>query len=262
MKLGDVGNDVHEWRIFLEGEENAALPGDPRVFTAAVHNATVAYQKSRGLVPDGKVGPAVRAALGKPKRELLAAVRFDTRAIRYVEAASWSRDVGPVHKNLVALHCMEAAEASTTAEGCAGWFAGLRGPAPKTSAHYCLDDDSIIRCVPEDRIAWHAPGVNTRAIGIELAGYARQTRDEWFDDFSLRMLLLAAALTADICRRRAIPILFLDPVSVKNGLAGITTHANVTKAYPEKGSHTDPGPSFPIADFLRFTSDAFNSALA
>jgi murein L,D-transpeptidase YcbB/YkuD len=88
MKLGDVGNDVHEWRIFLEGEENAALPGDPRVFTPAVHNATVAYQKSRGLVPDGKVGPAVRAALGKPKRELLAAVRFDERAIRYVEAVS------------------------------------------------------------------------------------------------------------------------------------------------------------------------------
>lgn len=123
-------------------------------------------------------------------------------------------------------------------------------------SHNCIDADSVICCVPPERIAWHAPGANRRGIGIELAGYARQTRAQWLDDFSLRMLMLAAELTAYLCERFGIPVAFIGAEHVKRGAAGITTHAEVTKAFPGKGTHWDPGPHFPVSEYLRFVTDA------
>lgn len=254
MKLGDAGIDVSAWRLVLELDD-ADLLGPSNIFDPSTHNATVAWQAARGLKADGVVGEKTRAAINV---EVIARpqVLFDLRSMPFVEAAHWSRGIGAVPKNLIVLHSMEAAEASTTAENVAAWFAGLRGPAPRTSAHYCCDADSVICCVPPERIAWHAPGANGRGIGIEMAGYARQSRAQWLDDFSLRMLMLTAELTAYLCDRFAIPIAFIGAEHVKRGASGITTHAEVTKAYPDKGTHWDPGPHFPVAEYLRFTTDA------
>jgi len=254
MRLGDAGADVAAWRFVLE-DDDFDLSGPSNIFDPSVHNATVAWQAARHLRADGVVGEKTRAAINV---EVIARpqVLFDPEALVYVEAANWQRNVGAVAKNLVVLHSMEATEASTTAENVAAWFAGKRGAAPRTSAHYCVDADSVICCVPPERIAWHAPGVNGRGIGVELAGYARQSRAQWLDDYSLRMLLLAAELTAYLCERFGIPTAFIGAEHIKRGAPGITTHAEVTKAFPEKGTHWDPGPHFPVSDFLRFTTDA------
>lgn len=168
----------------------------------------------------------------------------------YIEAANWTRN-GPdnkplsVSKRLIVVHCMEAAETHGTAESVAAWFAGKRGEAPKTSAHYCVDDNGIVCCVPSDRVAWHAPGANSDGIGVELAGYARQTHDEWLDPYSRAMLMQAARLLAALSLKHDIPLTFVGEPNVLAGHHGVTTHAIISHAY-KKSTHTDPGPGFPM----------------
>lgn len=148
---------------------------------------------------------------------------------------------------LVVLHDMEAAESVRTAENVAAWFAGPH--APQASAHYCVDSDSIVQCVREEDEAWHAPPVNPCSIGIEHAGYARQTEAEWRDAYSTAMMLASARLVADICARHGIPVVYVDEEGLRRGESGITTHASVSRAF-RKSTHTDPGKGFPLAWYL------------
>jgi len=124
--------------------------------------------------------------------------------------------------------------------------AGQPSPA---SWHYSADADSICQSVLEGDTAFHAPGASHRAIGIELSGRARQTADEWDDDFSTRMLDHVAQLVAAICRRWTLPIAFVDAEGLRRGDRGITTHAAVSKAWG-KSSHWDPGEHFPMERFV------------
>ncbi len=61
--------------------------------------------------------------------------------------------------DLIVIHTMEMEEKGDTAEHCALWF---RNPAAKVSAHYCVDADSIVQCVRDQDVAWHAPGSEPR----------------------------------------------------------------------------------------------------
>jgi peptidoglycan hydrolase-like protein with peptidoglycan-binding domain len=247
LRLGMIGPDVAAWRTIL-ALSGYALEGPEDVFTPSVHNATVAWQRARELTADGIVGLKTRDAIGTGAATRSPPV-FDPTRIPYLEAANWSRSIGPQPKRLIVLHSIEAPEASTLAENTAAWFAGQRGAPPNTSAHYCVDDDSIVCCVRPELIAWHAPGANQYGIGIEHAGYARQSRAEWQDTFSTRMLGLSAQLTAWLCKRFAIPVVELGPRELVAEKSGITTHAAVTKAWG-KSTHTDPGPDFPMARYL------------
>lgn len=164
--------------------------------------------------------------------------------IPFVEARHYLRDVPRTLIDLIVLHSMEAPEKGTRAEACARYFANLP-PTRKASAHYCVDSDSIVQCVPHDRVAYHAPGANARGIGIEHAGYARQSRAEWLDDFGVAMLTRSAALTATLCKRWSIRAAFVDAVGLLAGHRGITTHAEVSRAF-KRSTHWDPGPHFPM----------------
>lgn len=254
MKLGDAGPDVMAWRVVLL-RDGYDLTGEADAFNHSVHNATVGWQKARGIQGDGLVGYATRALVDQPPLPRPPPI-FDPGKVPFIEATNWSRAVPPQPKSVIVLHSMEYREASTSAEWCARYFAGLEGKAPPCSAHYCVDDDSVVGCVPPDRIAWHAPGANRQGIGIEHAGYARQSRQQWLDDFSLRMLMLSAQLTAHLCKRFGIPVQFIVADHLRRGAHGITTHAECTKAWPDKGSHTDPGMFFPLADYMRFVVEA------
>lgn len=172
-------------------------------------------------------------------------------AIPYREAENWTRVGAPPRKKLIVLHCMEYPEKPDSAEWCARYFAGLEGRAPRASAHACVDSDSIVQCVPWDQIAWHAPGANTTGIGIEHAGYGKQSLADWMDAYSQSMLDLSAWLAAELCTKFQIPIDFVDASELLAGAAGITTHAEVTRAW-RRSTHTDPGIGFPIGDYLRF----------
>jgi N-acetyl-anhydromuramyl-L-alanine amidase AmpD len=172
-------------------------------------------------------------------------------AIPYVEAANWSRSVPPQPKWWIVLHCMEWPEKPDSAEWCAGFFRDQKTDGvTRTSAHACVDSDSIVQCVPWDRVAWHAPGANQFGIGIEHAGFVRQNASGWSDAYSQRMLDLSAWLVAELCDEYAIPVEFVDAAGLLQKKRGITTHEQVSKAW-KKSTHGDPGGDFPIETYVR-----------
>lgn len=120
----------------------------------------------------------------------------------------------------------------------------------KKSWHYAVDRDEITQSVKLEDIAWHAPGANSNGIGVELVAKASSTN--WEDEYSVTQLGLAADLFAALVVKFDIPTVYLDSnalVPAGNGARGITTHAAVSLAF-KKSSHTDPGPMFPIDDFV------------
>jgi N-acetyl-anhydromuramyl-L-alanine amidase AmpD len=148
--------------------------------------------------------------------------------------------------DLIVIHTMEMDEKGDTAETCAQWF---RNPAAKVSAHYCVDADSIVQCVRDQDIGWHAPGANHDGIGIEHAGRAKQTGRDWSDAYSTAMLERSAGLVADLCRTYKIPVTWLYAADLRAGKRGITTHKAVSDAF-KRSSHWDPGPGFPAERYL------------
>ncbi len=120
----------------------------------------------------------------------------------------------------------------------------------KSSIHFNVDADSTTQSVHETDIANHAPGVNPISLGIELSGRSRQTPEEWDDVYSRTMLARAANLDAALAIRWAIPIVFVPAAGIIAKQRGITTHAEVAKAFPGKTNHTDPGPHFPMPRFI------------
>lgn len=166
---------------------------------------------------------------------------------KVIEAANWSRQIGPQRKRWLVLHSMETAEKGDSAELVARYFARA---TTRASAHYCIDNDSIVQCVPPELVAWHAPGANMLGIGLEHAGYARQTPAQWSDSYSDAMLDLSARVAAELVHHFAIPVEFVGHSGLRAHRAGITLHSEVTKAWPDRGSHTDPGAGFPLNRYL------------
>ncbi|MFF0481062.1 N-acetylmuramoyl-L-alanine amidase [Streptomyces sp. NPDC004435] len=149
---------------------------------------------------------------------------------------------------MIVVHDMEAPEGPKTAENVARWFSTLPASS-KASAHVCVDNDSTVRCVADGDRAWHAPGANSDGLGIELAGYARQSRAEWLDQYSKGVLENAAKVVAGWCAKHKIPAVKLTASELKAGKRGICGHRDVSAAYRQT-DHTDPGPNFPWDYFL------------
>jgi N-acetyl-anhydromuramyl-L-alanine amidase AmpD len=244
LARGMRGDDVAAWERQLIHDGHSLGPwGADGVFGNATHNATVAWQAAHGLPATGIVDAATMAAAVTTP-----VVPVPTEApIAFVEARNFTH-ANRTAVDWIVLHSMEAPESATTAEDVARWFAGPN--APRASAHYCVDVDSIVQCVRDEDVAWHAPGANSKGIGIEHAGYARQSFEEWRDAYSSTMLARSAALVARLCRKWNIPAEFVDRNGLLAGTRGITTHNEVTWAFHES-THTDPGPYFPIEDYVR-----------
>jgi len=175
----------------------------------------------------------------------------DEPGIPYLPArnagAGGNRNLERKRVDLLVIHTMEAPEKPKTARAVAQWFAGPN--APKASAHWNVDADEIVQSVLERHIAWHAPGANGSGIGIEHAGYARQTEAQWLDAYSLSTLSRSAWLAARICKRWNIPVQRLSITDLRAGHRGFCGHVDVSKAWG-KSTHTDPGPNFPWSRYL------------
>lgn len=157
--------------------------------------------------------------------------------------------IAPVR--LIVLHTAEVPETATSAEAVASYFRnpiGPRGPVT-ASAHFCVDNNSVVQCVAEVDTAFAAPGANHDGIQIEMSGRAAQTAAEWDDAYSRELLERTAALVAELCERHDVPAVYVDEAGLLSGERGITTHAAVSKAW-KKSTHTDPGKSFPMGKFL------------
>jgi len=154
---------------------------------------------------------------------------------------------------LIIVHDMEAPETDKTAENVARNFAATDR---KASAHYNIDNNSIVCSVKPDDTAWAAPGANADGIQLEHAGYAKQRVEDWMDPYSLSELKLSAQLTAELCRKYNLPVEFVDSKGLKAGRKGITTHKAVSDAYG--GDHWDPGPGFPMDLYLSMVKGEAN----
>lgn len=155
-------------------------------------------------------------------------------------------------------HSMESPEKGTTAEDVARFFQNIpNDPKKWASAHMNFDNNSRVRCVHDKDVAYGAPGVNHNGIHAEHAGYARQSRFEWLDVYSLAMLQLSAQTCAAYCLAYNLPIRFAVAADLAAGgprMRGITTHWEVTKSKIKPGDHTDPGAGFPMDLYLQYVA--------
>lgn len=167
---------------------------------------------------------------------------------------------GPKNRKvrLIVIHTMESQEKPGTAKQVAKWFSGPT--APKSSAHFCVDNKDIVRVVEDDDIAWAAPGANSDGLHIEIAGSARQTKGQWRDEYTLACLDRAAEVAAKWCLKYKIPVRHLNLNQVVDGKTkGFIGHVDATRAFPHlKGDHTDPGKNFPWKLFLEKVTEAIN----
>jgi hypothetical protein len=115
-------------------------------------------------------------------------------------------------------------------------------------AHYVVDPGEIIACCDEDSWCWHAPP-NPGSIGIELCDVVDGDPARWADADHQAMLALAAALTADICRRRGIPGVHIGASELLGGAHGVAGHVDVSEAW-HQSDHHDPGDGFPWDQFI------------
>lgn len=157
----------------------------------------------------------------------------------------------------IVIHSTEGSEGPTAAENGAA-YDKIRTDG--TSTHLFIDSNSAVQEVRfTDRA--HAARFHGNEIGIqiELCGLAGQTWTQWHDAASTAELRLAAKEVAAICKEYSIPVRRLSVAEVRAAYynaagarpKGICSHYDVTRAYPEDGgTHTDPGPNYPWAEFL------------
>lgn len=133
----------------------------------------------------------------------------------------------------------------------AGWFHTWDKAA---SAHYVVDPTTIIKCLHDNQVAYHAPP-NTGTLGIEQTDSSNHdSSDVWLKGDHLKMLKLSAALVAAKCKAYNVPVVWLSVADLKAGKRGITSHNNVSLAWHQT-THTDPG-EFPAADFIEMVKAA------
>lgn len=109
--------------------------------------------------------------------------------------------------------------------GAISWFAN---PASKVSAHFVLREDGAeaMQMVHLDKKAWHAVKLNSRSIGIEMAGFAAKgfADAEW---------IAAARVVAWLLKEYKLPVQW-----AKKGVGpGFTSHYDLGAS---GGGHTDP----------------------
>ena len=167
--------------------------------------------------------------------------QFPVMKARFFREVTERRNV-----RLIVIHSMEAPEKGETAENIARFF---QHPEKETSAHLCIDNNSIVQCVFDNDVAFAAPGANNDGIQLELAGFARQTREDWMDPFSILVQENAAEAAAQYCLKYNIPIKHLTDEELRTGQKGIIGHVQATNVF-KKSDHTDPGAGFPWDHFL------------
>lgn len=175
---------------------------------------------------------------------------LDLDALPVIRAA---HDSGqrPTAPTMVVIHTAENSEGSTAAEGVALFFA-VDVPG-RGSAQLSVDDDSAVRCLPDDVIPWAAGEGDANRVGlhVEISGRAGQTSGEWDDEFSRAALQNTADLVRQWCARYGIRAERITADRLRNGeRGGICGHADYHDAYPVGDVRTDPGGEFPWARFL------------
>lgn len=139
---------------------------------------------------------------------------------------------------LIVLHSTVGPTRPGSAEGVARFFASETN---KTSAHYVVDAGAVVQCVHDHVVAYHC-GYNQDSIGVEMCDDPsdKRGRARWDDTDHLRLERRTARLVAELCLAYDIRPYFVGALALKLGVKGITTHAEMSKAF-KASTHWDPG---------------------
>lgn len=144
----------------------------------------------------------------------------------------------------------------------------FRSASAGGSAHYVVDPAETVQAAYDSVICWHAPP-NPGSLGIEMCdipgpvpndppGSARwkaaRRSWRWARPEQQAMLKRTAELTAHLCLAYDVPIVWVDALRLRGGGHGITTHAEVSKAFGQS-THWDPG-FWPRRRFMRLVRKA------
>lgn len=159
-------------------------------------------------------------------------------------------DSGPRSRDSVKLIVLHSTEGGTALSN-ANWFAN---PRSEGSANMVVDDSFAYRTLPDLVVPWAAPGANTQGWHMEHCGYARWSRADWLShDLMLRR---SAYKVAKRCKAFSVPPRWVGPLGIRLGRKGLTTHRDVSYAYPVQaraaGFHVDPGLGFPRDVYLDY----------
>lgn len=206
----------------------------------------------------GVMERALDALAPGPKEATVALVRGEPGITRQAYHTSYGTNEPPLHR--IVIHTAECPCEPGVTDGIGTYFASSGSGG---SAHYGTDPSKEGHWVHEKVIAWHAPP-NQYSVGIEIAGRASFTPTQWKSANVQLALLRAAARTADLVHRYGLPVVWLSPHDLLAGRRGITGHVCVSQAW-HQSNHTDPGPNFPIAQFLTLVHhflDGLNGTVA
>lgn len=116
------------------------------------------------------------------------------------------------------------------------------------SAHYVVDCDRVVRCLPDHTVAYHAPP-NLHSLGVEQCDWSKGKASRWRNAAHRAMLKRSARLVARLCDKYDIPKRHVGPAQLRRGERGICAHYDVTHAWHQT-THTDPD-DFPWGTFLQ-----------
>lgn len=133
------------------------------------------------------------------------------------------------------------------------WF-GNAASGVQTSAHFMVDPAETIRMLSDNVVAYHVgPAANGFTLGIEQAGYARLTRDEWTTPAGLTQLRKVGALIAELAAAHGIPLRWATDDQIRAAArgvpGGVCFHDDIHRVLGGT-THTDPMPHYP-ADLLQ-----------
>lgn len=151
--------------------------------------------------------------------------------------------------SVIVIHTTDGSERPTSAEDGAAYD---KTRTDGTSTHFFVDSTGVVQEleISDEAHAARAHG-NDIGIQIEVCGLARQTAAQWADDASKKTLEWLAQLCVQLRRLGYYPTRRLSPAELRGSWnsgspRGFCGHVDITNAFPEdKGTHTDPGPSFP-----------------
>lgn len=126
-------------------------------------------------------------------------------------------------------------------------------------AQYVIDADSEQHPCAEGDLSWNAPP-NFGTIGFERDGYATWSTKAWRQPKAQMTTCRVAARCAEVAARRRIPVKWREVAALKAGgtaTRGFMSHNNRSKAFG-MSTHTDPGPNFPIAEFMALVRRAYS----
>lgn len=112
--------------------------------------------------------------------------------------------------------------------------------------HKIRDNKVTVIKAADDKVVWGAGGDNLHALHIVLIGFSLHT--DWTTPYSKAMIEGAAQEVADWCIEHGIPAVRVGPGCPPFG-KGIAEHAD--NRCSASGGHFDPGPNFPIEDFIK-----------